>query len=138
MNDVLIEEPIRRQAISDRKSAKNEHPCDSGDHTQHLLGMRDAMEILSGKWKIQIITVLLFKGKLRFMDLLRVVDGIAAKMLSKELQDLEANQLVTRTVLQTKPITVEYEITPYGRTLEKAILEIVGWGIDHRKKIMQG
>ena len=134
MNDVLIEEPIRKK----KKIVEVEHSCDSTDHTQRLLGMRDAMEILSGKWKIQIIAVLLFKGKLRFMDLLRVVDGIAAKMLSKELQDLETNQLVTRTVLQTKPITVEYEITPYGRTLEKAIHEIVGWGIDHRKKIMKG
>jgi DNA-binding HxlR family transcriptional regulator len=106
------------------------------DHTQRLMGMRDAMEILSGKWKIQIIAVLLFKGKMRFMDLLREVDGIAAKMLSKELQDLELNQLVSRTVLQTKPITVEYEITPYGRTLEKVIVEIVGWGMRHREKIM--
>lgn len=108
------------------------------DHTHRLMGMRDAMEILSGKWKIQIIAVLLFKGKMRFMDLLREVDGIAAKMLSKELQDLELNQLVSRTVLQTKPITVEYEITPYGRTLEKVIVEIVGWGMRHREKIMGG
>ncbi len=115
-----------------------EHPCDSGDHAQRLLGMRDAMDILSGKWKIQIIAVLLFKGKMRFMDLLRVVDGIGAKMLSKELQDLEMNQLITRTVRNTKPITVEYEITRYGRTLEKIVTEIVGWGIDHRKKIMKG
>ena len=100
--------------------------------------MRDAMDILSGKWKIQIIAVLLFKGKMRFMDLLRVVDGIGAKMLSKELQDLETNQLITRTVRNTKPITVEYEITRYGRTLEKIVTEIAGWGIDHRKKIMKG
>jgi DNA-binding HxlR family transcriptional regulator len=81
--------------------------------------------------------VLLFKGKMRFMDLLRVVDGIGAKMLSKELQDLEINQLITRTVLNTKPITVEYKITPYGNTLEKIVTEIVGWGTEHRKKIMK-
>ena len=134
MNDILIEEPIRKG----KTNATVDHLCDSTDHTQRLLGMRDAMEILSGKWKTQIIAVLLFKGKLRFMDLLRVVDGIAAKMLSKELQVMETNHLVTRTVLNTKPITVEYEITPYGRTLEKTIHEIVGWGIEHRKKIMKG
>jgi DNA-binding HxlR family transcriptional regulator len=135
MNELLIEMPPMKEA---RKPSATEHSCDSGDHTQHLLGMHDAMDILSGKWKIQIIAVLLFKGKMRFMDLLRVVDGIGAKMLSKELQDLETNQLITRTVRNTKPITVEYEITLYGHTLEKIVTEIVGWGIEHRKMIMKG
>ena len=69
---------------------------------------------------------------MRFMDLLRQVDGIAAKMLSKELQDLEAHQLITRTVLQTKPITVEYQITPYGMSLRPLIIEITDWGMNHR------
>ena len=100
--------------------------------------MNDAMEVLSGKWKIQLIGTLLFGGKMRFMDLLRQVNGIAAKMLSKELQDLEAHQLITRTVLQTKPITVEYEITPYGKSLRPIIIEITDWGMNHRKKIMKG
>lgn len=134
MNELLIEAPPVRNAKS---TSIPEHHCDAGDHTQRLMGMRDAMDILSGKWKIQIIAVLLFKGKMRFMDLQRVVDGIGAKMLSKELQDLEANQLITRTVCNTKPITVEYEITVYGRTLEKIVTEIVGWGIEHRKTIMK-
>ncbi len=135
MNDLLIE---LLPATEVKATSSLEHSCGSEDHAQRLLGMRDAMDILSGKWKIQIIAVLLFKGKMRFMDLLRVVEGIGAKMLSKELQDLETNQLVTRTVRNTKPITVEYEITPYGRTLEPIVTEIVGWGMDHRKQIMKG
>lgn len=135
MTELLIETPPVKEAI---RPSTTEHHCDAGDHAQRLMGMRDAMDILSGKWKIQIIAVLLFKGKMRFMDLLRVVDGIGAKMLSKELQDLETNRLITRTVCNTKPITVEYEITPYGYTLEKIVIEIVGWGIEHRKKIMTG
>ncbi len=104
---------------------------------QALLAIKDTMELLSGKWKIQIIGTLMEKGKLRFMDLLREVDGIAAKMLSKELQDLEMNELVKRTVCNTKPITVEYEITDYGRTLETIIIEITNWGIEHRKKLFE-
>jgi len=135
MTEILVETSPVTEA---KKPTDIEHHCNEGDHTQRLLGMRDAMDILSGKWKIQIIAVLLFKGKMRFMDLLRVVDGIGAKMLSKELQDLEANQLITRTVCDTKPITVEYEITPYGYTLQNIVTEIVGWGIEHRKKIMKG
>ena len=71
------------------------------------------------------------------MDLLREVEGIGAKMLSKELQDLEEHQLVSRTVVQTRPITVEYEITPYGMLLRPLILEIAQWGVNHRRKIMR-
>ncbi len=106
-------------------------------HKERLLGMGDAMEVLSGKWKLPLLATLLFGGAQRFSDLLREVDGIGAKMLSKELQDLEAHQLVTRKVLQTKPITVEYEITPYGRSLENLVVEIIAWGLDHRHTIMR-
>lgn len=108
------------------------------DHTHHMLAMRDAMDVLGGKWRLPIVGILSFKGKMRFTDILRSVNGIGAKMLSKELQDLETNQLLTRTVKQTKPITVEYEITEYGKTLTTLIGAIVNWGMIHREKIMRG
>lgn len=100
-----------------------------------IIAIKDTMEILSGKWKFHIVGTLLQSGPMRFMDLLREIDGLAPKMLSKELQDLEMNQLVTRTVLDTKPITVEYALTDYGKTLEKIIDEIATWGIEYRKLI---
>lgn len=100
-----------------------------------ILAIKDAMEILSGKWKFHILGTLMEGGKMRFMELLREVDGIAAKMLSKELQDLELNRLVHRTVLNTKPVTVEYEITEYGKTLKPIIEEIAKWGIAYRKSL---
>jgi DNA-binding HxlR family transcriptional regulator len=110
--------------------------CGGDDIKVKQLAIRDVVELLSGKWKVQIIGVLCFSGKMRFMDLIREVDGIAAKMLSKELQDLETNKLVTRTVMNTKPITVEYEITEYGKTLRQVLQEMVEWGMIHRRKIM--
>lgn len=102
-----------------------------------ILAIKDSMEILSGKWKFHILGTLMQGGKLRFMDLLREVDGIAPKMLSKELQDLEVNQLVSRTVCNTKPVTVEYEITEFGRTLSPIIDEIAKWGISYRSALLQ-
>ncbi len=69
------------------------------------------------------------------VDLQKEIEGISAKMLSSELKDLEINQLVTRTVLSTQPITVEYELTEYGRTLKKIIEHLAEWGIQHRKQI---
>lgn len=99
--------------------------------------IKDTMEILSGKWKFHIIGTLLLNEKLGFMALLREVDGIGSKMLSKELQDLEMNHLITRTVLNTKPITVEYQMTAYGKTLEPIIDEIANWGINYRESIFK-
>ena len=99
------------------------------------MAAKDTLTILNGKWKIQIITTLNYSGKLRFMDLLRLIKGIAAKMLSKELQDLETNQLLKRTVLSTNQLIVEYELTPHGKTLERIINEMRLWGKLHRKKI---
>lgn len=100
-----------------------------------ILAIKDTLEILSGKWKFHILGTLMFHGKMRFMDLLREVDGIGAKMLSKELQDMEMNRLITRAVQDTKPITVEYEITEYGRTLEPIIDEIAKWGAAYRQAL---
>ena len=100
-----------------------------------MVGIDDAMSILSGKWKFHILAALIGIGKMRFTDLRRKVLGIGTKMLSKELQDLEMNQLISRTVKRTKPLSVEYEITTYGRTLEHIITEIADWGIEYRNAI---
>lgn len=70
------------------------------------------------------------------MDLRREVEGIRAKMLSRELKELEINGLVIRTVCNTKPITVEYTLSDYGRTLEPLIKNIAEWGQRHREVIL--
>lgn len=103
-----------------------------------ILSFRDAVEIIGGKWKSVILLSLGFKGTMRFGELQRMHHGIPAKTLSKELKDLEQNGLVKRTVLDTMPVTVQYEITPYGRTLEKVLLDLRIWGIDHREYIRTG
>lgn len=102
--------------------------------TEFLRPLRDAMDILGGKWRIAIIMYLSLSNR-RFKEMERGV-GITAKMLSKELKDLEQNGLIKRKVYDTSPVTVEYSITDYGRTLEKVIHEIREWGVSHRLKII--
>lgn len=97
--------------------------------------VKDSMDILTGKWKIHILGTLLYGGKMRFMDLQREIGGIGSKMLSKELQDLELNNLLTRTIKNTKPVTVEYELTDMGKTIEPIINEIAQWGIQYRETL---
>lgn len=100
-----------------------------------LRSVHDTLDLLSGKWKISIISSLSFNGPRRFMELQREVEGIGAKMLSKELKELEINDLVIRTVYDTKPVTVEYTLTSYGKTLHSVISEMAKWGSQHRKRI---
>ncbi|MBE7175307.1 MAG: helix-turn-helix transcriptional regulator [Mucilaginibacter polytrichastri] len=102
----------------------------------HIRAIHDTLDILSGKWKIAIIGTLGF-GKRRFTELQREVEGIGSKMLSKELRDLEINDLISRNVYDTKPVTVEYELTEYGKTLQSLIREMAEWGKQHRKRIQR-
>ena len=104
--------------------------------TKALIPVRDALDILSGKWKLPIIIALSF-GNRRFSQLAKQIPGITDKMLSKELRELEMNQLVKRTVYDAVPVVVEYSMTTYGKTLEKLIEELQAWGTLHRKRILK-
>lgn len=100
----------------------------------YMLPIRDALEIFSGKWKIPIITALNFYETCGFKELERIVEGITPKMLSKELKFLEESLLITREVENTRPVTVKYCITDYGRTCESVMSALYSWGAEHRKK----
>jgi DNA-binding HxlR family transcriptional regulator len=105
------------------------------EYVQMLLPLKDALDILSGKWKLQIIFSLKF-GRKRFKEIQRAIPGISPKMLSKELKELEINELAQRFVYDTKPITVEYELTDYGQSLKPVVTELYKWGAAHRKRII--
>lgn len=107
-----------------------------GECTKMIIPVRDALEILSGKWKLPIIISLSF-GTKRFRQMAKEINGITDKMLSKELKELEVNQLVKRTVYDSFPPAVEYSITPHGKSLEKVVNELRNWGMEHRKKIIR-
>jgi len=110
------------------KASNNE--CDA-----HVRAVNDAMYVLSGKWKISILASLCFNQTRRFTDLLNDVNGISNKMLSKEIKELELNRLVTRTVLNTRPISILYELTVHGKKLTSVIRSLSDWGTEHREEI---
>lgn len=101
----------------------------------YMVPMRDALDIFGGKWKIPIITALSFYETCGFKELERIVEGITPKMLSKELKHLEENLLVLRKVEDTRPVTVSYSITEYGKTCSSVMSELYRWGVEHRKKV---
>lgn len=101
-----------------------------------LMAIHDTMDIINGKWKVSIIACLCAQP-MRFSELLREVNGISGKMLSRELKDLEINQLIERKVFNTQPVTVIYEITEYGISLQDVTEVIADWGIQHRKNLFE-
>jgi DNA-binding HxlR family transcriptional regulator len=103
--------------------------------TKMLLPVQDALDLLSGKWKLQIILSLTF-GKKRFRQIQREIPGLTPKMLSKELKELEVNELLERRVYDSVPVSVEYELTAYGKTLKPLIGELHKWGSKHRSRII--
>ncbi len=115
---------------------KREHGINKPQCQSKMLPVQDALEVLSGKWKIPII-IALIHGVKRFSDLSKEIPKITDRMLSKELRDLEMNQLVKRTVYDTFPVTVEYTMTEYGQSLKGVIEALAEWGTNHRKRIMQ-
>ena len=64
--------------------------------------------------------------------------GISPRILSKELQELEMNGLVSREVCNTKPITVQYALTEYSETLGEVLIAMEKWGNLHRQKVISG
>ncbi|MBN8820945.1 MULTISPECIES: helix-turn-helix domain-containing protein [unclassified Spirosoma] len=110
--------------------------ADHKECTQSVQAVQDALYVLNGKWKLPII-IGLSTGPKRFRELQRVVNGITAKVLSKELKELELNEFVVRNVYTTTPITVEYELTDYSQTLDSIIDALRNWGMQHRARILK-
>jgi DNA-binding HxlR family transcriptional regulator len=106
------------------------------ERKKDIMAIHDAMDALSGKWKISIIATLCFYTQRRFTDIQNDLNSISNKMLSKELKELENNKLVIRIVLNTTPVSVRYELTDYGKSLEKVVKTLIDWGAEHRKQII--
>ena len=74
-----------------------------------------AMRIMGGKWTGSILWHLK-DGPVRFNDLSRMIAGASKKMITERLRHLEAHGLVHREVADAPPISVQYEVTEFGRT----------------------
>ena len=102
---------------------------------QARLAIQDTLDVVGGKWKLVLISVLR-NGKKKFNELSREA-GISPRILSKELHELELNGLVSRNVCNTRPVTVEYALTDYARSLSDVIMAMHKWGVSHRRKILR-
>jgi DNA-binding HxlR family transcriptional regulator len=103
--------------MNNKKSHISEKTC----------SLREVLDIIGGKWSMPIIYIL-SKGKMRFKELERSIEGINTRMLVKELKNMESNGIVIREVFATVPPTVEYTLTTKGEKLLPSIVSLYHWG----------
>lgn len=101
---------------------------------EEIQALQDTLYVLGGKWKLPIINSIC-NGNRRFRDIERSIPGITTRMLSKELREMSANQLIKRTVIGETPVLVEYTSTDYCESFGDIILEMIKWGKEHRARL---
>ncbi len=113
------------------------------DHRQKIDPLRDAcpakaaIDVIRGRWKPSILHALC-NGTKRFTELRAALPQVTAQILSVQLRQLEADEIVTRTVFAEIPARVEYELSAYGRTLTSVMEELEAWGEVYLRRQSRG
>jgi len=112
-------------ALTPHNDARKENRA---DHDAFLVtcSSRQLLSRLADKW-VTLVLCALMDGSTRHSGLARRITGVSQKMLTQTLRNLERDGLITRTVTPTVPVTVEYELTPLGRSLVGVFLQLKSW-----------
>jgi DNA-binding HxlR family transcriptional regulator len=114
-----------------KKQFKSKYPVDlsiTDDQGRPLnfCGIRCAMEVLGGKWKLLIVAELA-KGASRYSELKRSIPEISEKMLTRSLRELELHELVHKT---SEGVS-KYQLTEYGQSVLPLLKALFDWGEKH-------
>ncbi len=96
-------------------------------------GYSYTLSLISGKYKPIILYCLMEYEPVRFNEMQRYLKNVADKTLSQNLKELEADELIIRTVYPQIPPKVEYPLTERGHSLVKVLDKLCDWGIENRK-----
>lgn len=95
--------------------------------------MELTLDLIGGKWKPILIYHIGNQGKLRYGEIKRLIPNISERVLSRELRELEASQLITREVFEEKILRVEYSLTPAGNDALPVLNALTAWGDKYNK-----
>jgi len=115
--------------VSDTQAAPPEEFRISAPH-------RELLDQVLDKWSLQILNELCQRPR-RFSQLRRAIPAVTQKSLTATLRRLERNGIVERVLLSTRPVAVEYRITPLGKTLRAPVEGILEWAVAHMPEIVQ-
>src|SRR5829696_3415132 len=113
----------------------------SGNHEQRVrpnpvtgCPLTAAFAAIGGKWKL-IIIYWLAESPRHFAELRRLMDGISQKVLTQQLRELMADDIVRREPKGAAPSPVEYSLTEYGRSLMPLVESVRSWGRGHLERL---
>lgn len=92
-----------------------------------------ALELIGGKWKGVILYQLMKDKTLRFGELKKSLPTVTQRMLTKQLRELEQDNIVSREVYPEVPPKVEYSLTEYGASLRDVVKALETWGKKNAK-----
>jgi DNA-binding HxlR family transcriptional regulator len=91
------------------------------------------LELIGGKYKALILWHL-SQSKLRFSQLQKLLNSATPKMMTQQLRELEAHDLIHREVYPVIPPKVEYSLTDVGRSLLPILVAMRDWGVEYMKR----
>jgi DNA-binding HxlR family transcriptional regulator len=94
------------------------------------------MSLIEGRWKAVIMCKLAKKGDLRFNQLLKGIDGVSPRMLTRQLKELERDGLISRAVLNKMPPHVEYSLTDRGWSMIPILSALSEWGVKNMFRVI--
>lgn len=107
---------------------------------------RQLLDRISNKWVVLILCALGGESagrsgraaarSMRYSELSRQLAGVSQKMLTQTLRMLERDGLLTRTVTPSVPVTVTYELTDLGRSLERLTRDIRQWAQNNMDQVL--
>ena len=97
---------------------------------------RQLLDRVSDKWVALIMAALGSDGPRRYSELSRRLAGVSQKMLTQTLRSLERDGLVSRTVTPTVPVTVTYELTGLGLSLQQLMCDVKAWAEAHMDEVL--
>ncbi|MEK3737774.1 MULTISPECIES: winged helix-turn-helix transcriptional regulator [Paenibacillus] len=107
---------------------------ESNENFNGLESFEYTLSIMSGKWKMLIIFFLGRDKVMRYNELKRSINGITHKMLSKQLKELEKEQLIIRQEYSQIPPKVEYSLSDKGVSLLPITKTMCDWGKEHTQQ----
>ena len=85
------------------------------------------LDTISKKWSLMVVAVVGNTGSMGFNEMKRALCNVSSKTLSSTLKDLEAQRLITRDIIDTKPPSVSYRLTESGLELRELLVPLLEW-----------
>lgn len=129
---------MQRIVVTLRIVSMEEVDCKFNDKEciHNLFPLRDAIEVLGPKWRIQILVVIKY-GNESFTAIQKALGTISPRILSKELKVLEENGLLLREITNTYPVTIRYKWTAHTDSIIPLIDTLKEWGQGHRDHLFK-